>query len=575
MIERQFVGLGMNNTDQAAALLQQGNGLLGAGRAIEALVCYEAALRLWPGYAEALNNCGSALNMLGRHAEALHCFDAVLGPHPGAAEVHANRADTLILLGRCEDGLAGHARALALSPGLQRSHHGLAVALIRLGRPDEALHACDTVLARDPRSLEALCNRAAALNALERHDEALAGARAAAQWHSAHAAVHEQCGIALDALGKHAEAAECFERALPLAPGNPDLVCNLGAALAHMGRHQDAVACFDQVLAQAPEHARAHWNRGQSRLALGEWHGGWDDYEWRWRMPGYARALPVAMTPWLALDAVRDQQLLLVADQGVGEEIMFAGLLHELAPAVREVTVECDPRIAPLLQRSFPRVHFTPRTEPPSLGHIVSGVTAPASRLAGWLRRDARDFAAPRPYLVPDQALAASYRAAMAPWSNGLKVGIVWRGGGSPMAQRQRSIALARWAPLLAREGVHAVSLQHGDVQAEVAQYNAAHRNPLRELEGVQASFDHLAALMAALDLVISVQGTAVHLAGAIGQRCWALIPHAPDWRYGQRGERMPWYESVTLLRQPSSGDWESVFAGAVRRMDGLLQSRR
>lgn len=563
----------MNDSDPAAVLLQQGNALLAAGRADGALACYEEALRLRPGYAEALNNRGSTLNMLGRHAEALHCFDAALAVDPGVAEVHANRADTLILLGRFADGLAGHAQALALSPGLQRSYHGRAVACMRLGRPEEALRACDAVLAVDPRSPEAMCNRAAALNALDRHEEALDCARAAVRWHPGQATAHEQCGIALDQMGMHGEAVECFERAMAMVPGNVDLLCNLGAALAHAGQHAQAVACFDQVLVQAPGHARAHWNRGQSRLAQGQWRDGWDDYEWRWRMHGYARAVPVAMTPWLALDAARGQQVLLVADQGAGDEIMFAGLLVEAARVARGVTMECDARVMPLFQRSFPGVSFTPRTEPASLSHIVAGVTVPMSRLAGWLRREHGDFKTPQPYLVPDPGQVARYRAALPPQGRGIKIGIVWRGGGTAQGQRQRSIALERWAPVLERDGVHAVSLQHGEVSNELARYNATHRNPLREFVDTRGNLDALAALMAALDVVICVQGTAVHLAGAIGRPCWALIPHAPDWRYGQSGEHMPWYASVTLLRQTAARDWEPVLAEAARRVDIMLQS--
>ncbi|MBI2292882.1 MAG: hypothetical protein HYU73_21695, partial [Betaproteobacteria bacterium] len=273
--------------------------------------------------------------------------------------------------------------------------------------------------------------------------------------------------------------------------------------------------------------------------------------------------------PW-AGGALGGRDILIYGEQGLGDEVMFASCVPDVMRQARGVVIECDARLASLFQRSFPaaHVHGAPRDASrvwlnafPELSVQVA-----CGSLPRFLRRSAADFPPHRGYLVADRARVADWKSRLAGNGGALNVGLSWRGGTRKTREELRSLTFAQCLPWLTAHNCRFVCLQRGDCAEEVAAAKRLGVGLDWWPEALQDT-DELAALIAALDLVISVPNTNVHLAGALGQRCWIPLSHAPEWRYAWRGETMPWYPSARLFRQARSSDWVPVIASVTAEL--------
>jgi hypothetical protein len=253
----------------------------------------------------------------------------------------------------------------------------------------------------------------------------------------------------------------------------------------------------------------------------------------------------------------------------VGDEIMFASCLPDLMACGVHVVYEARRRLAPLMTRSFPQATVCASTGDGRLPAAISGSgidsEIPIGSLPLYFRRTRQDFPAHRGYLVADPARVELWRGRLAALGPGLKVGISWRGGTATSRQKLRSLTLEQLRPVLEVPGVRFVSLQYGDAR-EALQAGAA-LPPIAQWPETIDDLDETAALVSALDLVVSVCTAVIHLGGALGRPVWVLAPYAPEWRYGLKGEAMPWYPSVSVIRQPAFGDWGPVIAEAAARL--------
>jgi hypothetical protein len=250
---------------------------------------------------------------------------------------------------------------------------------------------------------------------------------------------------------------------------------------------------------------------------------------------------------------------------------MFANCLPDVIAEAGRVTIECDPRLAPLFARSFPRaaVFGVPRIEAHAwLDHVGTvDVQVAAGSLPRRYRRTAQDFPRHSGYLHPDVERVRHYRERLAALGPGRKVGLAWRGGLVRTRRAVRSVEPEQLAPLLARTDLRFVSLQHGEVDQDLARMRSAAGTAPVHWPEVPANPDDAAALMAALDSTITICSSVVHLGGAVGARVLAMVPATPEWRYLRSGDRLPWYPSVELLRQSRSGDWATVIERVAQRV--------
>lgn len=539
------------------------------GRYADALTAADASLSAAPGDADALTFKAHLLVQLGEGEGAVAAAQAAIARAPGNASALAALGGAQQLLGRMEEAEAAFDRALALRPGAAATLVNRGNLRFDLGRNDEALADYDAALAVDPRQPIALANRARVLRSLLRNDEALASAEAAIALQPGYAKAWERKGEALAGLERPAEALAAHRTALSLNPASEGARLGIGQALRLLGRYDEAIAALDEAEALGPDDGMAPFERSLARLAIGDFARGWADYEARWRTAHFNVESQGFATPELrrrmtlapSRADLRGARAMVVGEQGIGDQLMHASVLPEVLADAAAVTWIADRRLHRLLKSSYPaltlldlRDDFAP-IDLKAFDRFVAAGSLPHA-----YRRDLAAFPG-TPYVQPAPAALQAWSARLGPGDGRLRVGLSWRGGLARTGLARRSMPLRALAPLLALPNCTFVSLQYGDVAEELAQAGGA----LRAFPPADTDdFEDLAALIANLDLVVSVQTAVAHLSGALGQACLAMVPQRPEWRYGAAGETMPWYRSVRILRQ-SDGDWGPVIAAVTQ----------
>jgi tetratricopeptide (TPR) repeat protein len=576
---------------EAEVLYNRGNALLALGRPLDALDAYERALLARPDYAEALCNRGAALATLGRNDEALANYDRVLAKRPDHAEALSNRGNALKALGRLDDALASYDRALTAWPGDAQAlfNHGatlhelkrfdlalasydraLAVrpdhaealsnrgdALRELGRLEEALASYDRALAARPDYAEALSNRGNVLKALRRFDDALTSYDVALRLRPDDPGPLSNRAVTLQALDRLDEALASCDRALALRADSIEALTNRASVLQELRRFDEALATYDRAAAIAPDYAEAQISRALLLLLTGDFAKGWPAYEWRRKLPSWVER-GFTQPEWSGED-IAGKRLLLHAEQGFGDTIQFARYAALAAVRGADVVLEVQPSLEPLLGGllgvevvaagrdrlppfdlhcpllSLPRLFATtPATIPGGVPYIV----APDDRIAAW---------APR---LP---------------ADGTRVGLAWSGHPDNTRDHERSIPFTHLAPLINVPGTRFVSLQKDIRAADVDDFRQC--SSVIDLRAELHDFADTAAVIAQLDLVITVDTAVAHLAGAMGKPFWLLLPRVPDFRWLLGRATSPWYPGARLFRKSQVDTWDAVIAGAAREL--------
>jgi len=519
---------------EAQALFLRAVELQKSGRVAEAAELYGQVLAGTPDHYPANLNLGVALRRLKRPQEALAAYDRAVALRPGEAGAHANRANLLRELRRLPEALAALDRALELTPGDATLHSTRAGVLQDAQRLDEALAGYDRALQIDPNLAEALNGRGTVLFVLDRLEEALAH----------------------------------YDRAIAAKPSLALAHRNRGVTLRRLRRPHEAIESHDRALALAPETMDAYWYRSICHLLVGNFEAGWRDYERRWQVAEFVKGSPGETTPKLRArfpsNLVRadlaGRRVLLIGEQGVGDVIMFASILPDLLADAKAVSLACDRRLWGLLSHSFPAVALLDKATAEARADEFDVVLGIGS-LPSVYRRQAEDFPG-APYLAAGAEARARWAERLGPAEGRKRIGVSWRGGAASTGREARSIPLQALRPVLEIPGCEFISLQYGDHGEEIAAVNAGLQRPIRTFPKDEIDdFEDLAALVGALDLVISVQTSIVHLSGAVGAPALVMVPATPEWRYMNAGPSMPWYRSITLFRQGPAADWAPVIA--------------
>lgn len=513
-----------------------------AGRRDQAEAIHRRILAALPDHAPSLHYLGLIEAERGSLAAGLLLIARSLELAPDTAATWANLGRLLRGAGRFTEAADAYRRATRLEPGFAKAWLGLGHALRKLERLVEALAAYDRALALKPDDADISIFR----------------------------------GLVLERQGRLDEAAAACRSAIALQPANAGAHNNLGNALKGLGRTADAEAAYRQAIALQPDYADAHANLGYLLLLHERFAEGWPELDWRrWARQLRAASNPVKAPLWNG--GRIGGTLLLRGEQGVGEEILCASLIPEAQARAPRVLLECDARLIPLFTRSLPQLDCVARAEPPDPRLLAADVAAQdlLGSLPRWLRRRVKGLLPGPPYLVADAARAAALRARYQALGPGKLVGIAWRSV-NPRFGHAKALPLADWAPILATPGVTFIDLQYGDTAAErreIAQalgVNIQHDETIDQL----ADLDAFAAQIAALDLVVSVSNTTVHLAGALGKPSWMLLSSGPGllWYWFLGREHSPWYASLRLFRQPAPGAWPPVIERVAAELRGWAQ---
>jgi len=455
-------------------------------------------------------------------------------------------------------------------PELSDAHFYLGVARFRQKRYEDAIDCFVLAAHHRPGFAEARFQRGLAHFHLEQFEEAIESFRQVIDLEPDSADAHCNLGYVLFKHREELDAAEAhLRRALELDPEKVEARTNLAMVLDHRGQTSAALEMYDLILQSTPDDREVRVNRSLILLARGDYATGWSEYEARRASPSH-REFPFPEWDGTALDG---RVLLVHAEQGLGDEIMFASCLAEVIGQARHCIIECHPKLEKLFRRSFPAatVHGALQTETdlswlehePRIDFKVGIGSLPLR-----FRRSRSDFPSHTGYLRADLERRDYWRARLAELGEGPKIGVSWRGGAKRTRTHMRSIPLAQWAPLLALPGMQFVSLQYGDYEGEIDAARERSGAVVHHWPEAITDYDETAALVSALDLVISVQTAVIHLGGALGRPVWALVSSRPEWRYQEAGESIPWYPSVRLIRQSIPGDWRPVIDEAVRRLE-------
>ena len=549
--------------DQPMALSNRGNALRLLKRHDEALADYDRAIALKPDYAEAHYNRGIALADSKRLDEAVAGFTRAVAIAPDYAEAYFNRGNAFAELRRTAEALADFDRANALDPRHAKACHNKATVLAELGRTAEAIMSFGRAAAIDPGYADAYINRGCALEKTGRLSEALADYERAIALDPGRAEAHYNRGCVLAKLNRYEEALVSYERAIAAKPEYADAYCNRGCVLKYLGQYDQALASLTRAIAADPNHADAHMNLATLTLALGDFARGLEHYEWRWKL-AMNRVPPrnFSQPMWVG-QPLAGKTLLVHAEQGYGDAVLACRYIPMAAALGAKVVVEAPKRLLPLLKTLKGEYTFieTGGPLPPFDLHcpIMSLPLAFNTRL--------ESIPAVGPYLFadPDKLSAVLRRSGKEP-----RIGLVWSGNREHIGDSSRSIALRQFEPILRLPfAFHAL-------QIEIRPEDAAALPELPRLElhlHDQNDFSDAAAVIAAMDLVVTVDTAIAHVAGALGKPVWILLPWLPDWRWLLERSDSPWYPTATLFRQPAMDDWSSVIGEVSDRLsqsDGI-----
>ena len=591
--------------EAGTTLLAKGNALAASGRLEEAEAAYREAAQCDPDNAEAHFKLGNALRLLGRADAALDAIDRAIAARPGWIEAHIGRAATLDLGGRREQAVVAYQDAIARWPDEAAPRTGLGNLLLRMERPAEALQTLQTAAALSPTSALIQCHLGLALLELERLEEATAAlqealclrpdfpealvslaealrkrgcldearqaAEAAIKIDFSQPTAHHHLGNVLCDLGAFAEGSNAYRRALGLQPGDPTVMSNLGNALYALGQLPEALAQHRMAVSLRPGSVGSRYNLAVALLAAGELEEGWEAYESRLQLglPSSVRR-NIAQPRWTG-EALEGRTIFLYGEQGLGDTLQFVRYAPLVAQRSGRVVLEVPAPLVRLMRQM------------PGVGAVIPTGTLPAEfdlhcpllSLPYIFGTRLESIPASVPYLAADASLIEAWRDRMP--QDGKRVGLVWSGNpraDQPLAafvDRRRSIPLRQFAPFAAVPGISWISLQKGPPASQLQ--NAPRGLHIRDLMDEVDDFADTAALVAHLDLVIAVDTSVAHLAGALGKPVWMLSRYDACWRWLRDRSDSPWYPTMRIYRQPRPGDWDAVIERVAA--DLRLWSRR
>jgi Tfp pilus assembly protein PilF len=412
-----------------------------------------------------------------------------------------------------------------------------------------------------PNLLGSICARS------ERMEEAERLFRQAVRLSGDFAEYHKNLGAACRRLGKTEEAIAEARRAIELMPDYAEAQMNLSSALTDANRHTEATAAMIRAIEIRPDYAEAHYNLAVQLLLHGDFERGWKEYEWRTRMKS-PLASRIFFQPLWDGGELRGKTILLWSEQGLGDVIQFVRYVPQLLERGANVVLETYMPLARLIQQSMPGIRVVVAGAPlPGFD-----VHFPLLSLPAAFGTDLATIPSSISYLSASEEMVRAWGRRFAEGDRSLRVGLVWAGRNTHINDRNRSMRLNQLGRLKDVMEATFYSLQKGPPRAQIAQ--SAFAGHLIDWTGKLDDFADTAALLANLDLVITVDTAVAHLSAAIGKLTWVLLPTPPDWRWLLKRADSPWYPMMRLFRQERAGDWEGVVAGVGEAMGREIRSR-
>jgi tetratricopeptide (TPR) repeat protein len=515
----------------------------------------------------ALRQFGIALHEARRLAEAVKIYRQVTTIDPADLAILNNLCACLCDLGRFDEAADACERALAIDPAFAKAHVNRGVIYEQQGDTAAAIGAYRRAIAAAPDDADGHANLAVALHKTAKLDAALAASQRAVALAPGHPQVQSNLAAILLSRGEIDAAFAASQRAVGLAPQDALVRSNHAAILLNKGEIDVALAVSHAAIALAPKHPTIRFNHSHLLLLSGDFRNGFSDYRWRRQCGGlFSSRMNFSAPEWQG-EAFAGRTLLLFAEQGIGDALQFVRYLPMVAARGGKILLYVQDTLVPLL-RQLEGVTVVPRSAPlPTFDLQISLMDLP--HLFGTTLSS---IPAEIPYLRADPDKIEVWRRRLSDVA-ALKVGIVWAGSAIHKGDRYRSLPAEAVLPRLVMPGVQLYSLQKEPRAADVPVI-AGLGSQLIDLAPALADFTDTAAAVAALDLVISVDTSVVHLAGAMGRPAWVLLPYAQDWRWLRDRDDSPWYPSLRLFRQETPQAWAGVLTRVTAALGELARTR-
>jgi len=514
------------------AYLNRGHALYGLGRKDDAIADFECVIRLRPDHAQAYRALAHVLEDLERLEQAFASYARAVELSPDCAEDHAHLGDMQQRLMRFEDALASYSRAMDIRPDYAHAYSSRGVALQELGRLEEALASHSRAIERSPQYAQAHCNMGNALVGLQRIDEAL----------------------------------ESYARAIEINPDYAQAHCNCGNALRELNRLDEAIVEFDRAVEINPSIAEPYLGKAFATLLRGDYQQGWLLYEWRWeRETTRKKKKMFPQSLWLGIENIQGKTILLHAEQGLGDSIQFCRYAKLVKALGARVLLEIPkPLIVLLSGLEYVDVLIEKGDLLPAFDYHCPLLSLPLA-----FKTELQSIPNASPYLF-------STAARRQVWSErlGLKtkfrVGMAWSGSIINKNGNHRSLALRQLMAYLPAN-IEYVSLQP---QVRESDQDVLEVSEIRHFGQQISDFADTAALCELVDIVLSIDTSVAHLAGAMGKPTWVLLPHAPDWRWLLERTDSPWYPSLKLFRQNAQRQWEPLLEYVADDLQALAKGK-
>ena len=530
----------------------------------EAKATWDQVLVQQPNHPNALHQIGRICLRQDNHAEAEQSLLKLVADQPLNAELHFYLG---ILAGQQKNhevACQRYRQALELQPKHADAWNNLGSSLFHLKRQDEAIASYLKAIEIDFHHIDALFNLGTAYAKSKNWSESERSLLKAIMLRPEHFAAFNCLGIVYGNLKRFDEAIAIYRKVIAINPKFADGWNNLGVAMNELGRYKEAAAAFRKAIEVNPEHAEAHLNYGLTLLLLGEWSAAWPEYSWRLKtrhLPMEDLKLPGAH--WTG-EPLGGRTVLVHGEQGMGDLIQFARYAPLIVERGGKVILVAHPPLKSIMQ-----------TIPGVSAVVVKGEQTPPYACRTWVMNlpgifNTRPDTIPGnvPYIFAEPEKIAKWAARLPPKDGKLRIGLVWGGNPANKTNHKRSIALSDFAPLAKVPNLQVVSLQKGAASSQAAA-------PPADLDWIDLTsqindFVDTAGLIMNLDLVVTVDTSVAHLAGALGKPVWTLITSVPDWRWLRTGDRTAWYPTMRLFRQPAAGDWTTVVDNVVEELTKL-----
>jgi len=546
--------------------------------------------------AEAWFILGSLYGQTNEYDNAISSLRKSISIRSDIATTHHNLGLIYLHTGKNDLARKSLQAALNIAPDSTATRLELANSLLAQGTPDKAIPIYESILESSPESSSALANLASAYTAIDDYDRAISCyerlvrlqgnmaetlfmlgnvCRSAGRLTDAEAAyrnalrtnpnlsgVLNNLGLTLYEQGQFNDAAECYNQSLNIEPRQSDAYINLAKCQQDQRDTTAARKTLEKALEFHPEKPEIHWDLSLILLKLGLLEEGWREYEWRQK--GSGQIYPDIPLPRWKGEDISKKSILVTAEQGIGDEIMFSSCFPDLASRAERVVINCEARLAPLFSRSFPSCEIRPGKQSADITQSgsLSGIDVhiAAGSMPQHIRKHLHDFPALNGYLSANPLDIAKWTDRYSELGGNINAGISWRGGHISKMQL-RSTSIKNWLPLLKIPNVNFINLQYGDTQADIEMARDISGTTIHHWEDSDPlkNMDDFAAQIAALDLVISVDNSTVHLAGALGVNTWVLQPFNPDWRWLEHAKDSYWYPAIQQFHPTEPGAWRAM----------------